>query len=503
MSLTTRPEGEYRSAEHEGKPLSRASVAAPLPPLGRLPPGAPVASGARPMSFAARLLEWLLTPLLFLWLFVVGIMYVTLNAAANESFDLRLASLAQAVAARVVATGDARHPVAVSPSALDLIAADRDDDVSYALRRTNGEWLAGNADMPPVSGATASGEPRLHSGVLGDELVRVASVLAPDPSQAGARIVVQVAETLNKRHRFATSLHAQALLPQLVVLFGAVALIWYGVVYVVAPMRQIKSQIDRREAGDLAPLSESAAPRELAPLIVSINNLMARLSANLDTQQRFVADAAHQLRTPLAALKSQTELAIAERDPESLRRTLLQLEAATERTAHLANRLLVLARAGAPRGAPTDVDLASVASEAVADAVPRAVERSIDLGLERDDGAAAVRGDPLMLRELCANLIDNALNYTPPGGTVTVRVAGGAAPSLAVADSGCGIAPSERERVLQPFYRAADNTHPGTGLGLAIVDEIARGHHASVAIADGPGGKGTTVRIDFPRDGFR
>jgi two-component system sensor histidine kinase TctE len=455
------------------------------------------------MSFAARLLEWLLTPLLFLWLFVVGIMYVTLNAAANESFDVRLADLARAVAARVVATGDPRRPVAISPSAIDLIAADREDEVSYALRRTNGEWLAGNADVPPVSGAIGSREPKLHSGVLGDELVRVASIVVPDPSRTGQRIVVQVAETLNKRQHFATSLHAQALLPQLIVLFGAVALIWYGVVYVVAPMRQIRSQIDRREAGDLAPLPEGAAPRELAPLIASINNLMARLAANLDTQQRFVADAAHQLRTPLAALKSQTELAIAERDPAALRGTLLQLEAATERTAHLANRLLVLARAGAPRGTPIDVDLARVASEAVADAVPRAVERRIDLGLERGDGAATVKGDPLMLRELCANLIDNALTYTPPGGTVTVRVAGGRSPSLAVADSGCGIAPAERERVLQPFYRASDNTHPGTGLGLAIVDEIARGHRATVAIGDGPGEMGTTVRIDFPRDDVR
>ncbi len=503
MSAPGRPEREYRSAKREGNPLSLATVPSRLPPLHRLPPGAPVASGARPMSFAARLLEWLLTPLLFLWLFVVGIMYVTLNAAANESFDLRLSSLAQAVAERVVATGDPRRPVGIAPSAVDLIAADREDEVSYALRRTNGECLAGNADMPRVSGPMAASGPTLHSGVLGDELVRVASMLVPDPSHAGQRIVVQVAETLNKRQRFATSLHAQALLPQLVVLFGAVALIWYGVVYVVAPMRQIKSQIDRREAGDLAPLPEGAAPRELEPLIVSINNLMARLAANLDTQQRFVADAAHQLRTPLAALKSQTELAIAERDPEALRRTLLQLEAATERTAHLANRLLVLARAGAPRGAPIDVDLASVASEAIADAVPRAVDHRIDLGFERDHRTATVKGDPLMLRELCANLIDNALNYTPPGGTVTVRVAGGAAPSLAVADNGCGIAPSERERVLHPFYRAADNTHPGTGLGLAIVDEIARGHRARVAIGEGANGKGTTVRVDFDASGTR
>ncbi len=451
------------------------------------------------MSFVARLLEWLATPLLFLWLAVVAVMYVMLNAAANESFDLRLTNLAQAVGARVVSTGDSRQPVGIAPSAVDLLAADREDDVNYALRRPGGEWLAGNADVPPVPGAMAPSGPTLHSGVLGDELVRVASLAVPDPSRAGERVVVQVAETLNKRHAFATTLHAQALLPQLVVLFGALALVWYGAVYVVAPMRQIKSQIDRREAGDLAPLPEGAAPRELAPLIVSINNLMARLAANLDAQQRFVADAAHQLRTPLAALKSQTELAIAERDPDALRCTLLQLEAATERTAHLANRLLVLARAGAAHGALVDVDLARVASEAVADAVPRAVAHRIDLGLERDgDAAATASGDALMLRELCANLIDNALTYTPAGGTVTVRVDGGPAPSLAVADSGCGIPQAERERVLQPFYRAADNVHPGTGLGLAIVDEIARRHHATVAISEGPAGKGTTVRINFP-----
>lgn len=455
------------------------------------------------MSFVARLLEWLATPLLFLWLAVVAITYVMLNSAANDSFDQRLADLAQAVGSRVVVTGDSTQPVGIAASALEMLAADREDDVNYVLRRPNGEWLAGNADVPPVAGAMAKSGATLHSGVLGDELVRVAAVSVPDPSRAGEHIVVQVAETLNKRQRFATSLHAQALLPQLVVLFGAVALVWYGAVYVVAPMRQIKSQIDRREVDDLAPLPEDAAPRELAPLIVSINNLMARIAANLDTQQRFVADAAHQLRTPIAALKSQTELAIHERDPEALRRTLLQLEAATERTAHLANRLLVLARAGAAHAAPVDVDLGAVAAQAVADAVPRAVERGIDLGLERDgDRASNVRGDPLMLRELCANLIDNAITYTPPGGTVTVRVGGSQSPSLAVIDSGCGIPVEERERVLQPFYRAAENTHPGTGLGLAIVDEIARGHHASVTIGDGANGKGTTVRVGFPAAGM-
>jgi signal transduction histidine kinase len=182
-----------------------------------------------------------------------------------------------------------------------------------------------------------------------------------------------------------------------------------------------------------------------------------------------------------------------------LRRTLLQLEAATERTAHLANRLLVLARAGAAHRTAADVDLASVAAQAVSDAVPRAVERRIDLGLERDDDhAAVVAGDPLMLRELCANLIDNAITYTPDGGTVTVHVASEPTPWLSVIDSGCGIAPAERERVLQPFYRAADNEHPGTGLGLAIVDEIARNHHASVAIDDGPNGAGTAVHVAFP-----
>jgi two-component system sensor histidine kinase TctE len=473
-------------------------VSARLPPLHPLPPGSMVA-GPRPSSFVGRLLEWLATPLLFLWLAVVAMTYVMLNASANESFDQRLGNLAQAVGARVVATGDTRRPVDIAQSAVDLLAADRQDEVHYAVRRAGGEWLAGDPDVPPVPGAMARSGPTLHSGVLGDELVRVASISVPDPSRPGERVVVQVSETLNKRQQFATSLHAQALLPQLFVLFGAVALVWYGAVYVVAPMRQIKSQIDVRAPGDLAPLPEGAAPRELAPLIASINSLMARLAASLDSQQRFVADAAHQLRTPLAALKSQTELAIAERDPVVLRRTLLQLEAATERTAHLANRLLVLARAGAAHRPATDVDLASIAGEAVADAVPRAVERRIDLGLERDgDRAAVVTGDPLMLRELCANLIDNAITYTPQGGTVTVHVSAVPMPSLSVIDSGCGIAPSERERVLQPFYRAGDNEHPGTGLGLAIVDEIARNHHASVAIDDGPNGTGTTVRVAFP-----
>jgi two-component system sensor histidine kinase TctE len=234
-----------------------------------------------------------------------------------------------------------------------------------------------------------------------------------------------------------------------------------------------------------------------------VNALLTRVEDNFEAQRRFIADAAHQLRTPLAGLKSLTELALAERDPVAMRNALGRLEQATERTIHLANRLLALARAGtihAPNHVP--VPLLPVARAVVSELVPRAMEREIDFGIEAEANAAPTieRADPLLIHELLTNLVDNALRYTPPGGMVTVAVrrdAAGAA-ELDVVDSGTGIAPDERERVFDPFYRGSDAAPGGTGLGLAIVRAIANAHHARIEVGAGREGKGTVVRVTFP-----
>jgi two-component system sensor histidine kinase TctE len=307
---------------------------------------------------------------------------------------------------------------------------------------------------------------------------------------------------MTRRHALASKLRSASFLPQFVLLGGAFLLVWYGLAYVIAPMRRLKTAIDARNPLDVAPIDPAEAPQEMQPLIISINGLLTRVGENFEAQRRFIADAAHQLRTPLAGLKSQTEYALAESDPALMRAALERMASGTERATHLANRLLALARAEtahAPAYVP--VSLTPLARAIVADFVPRAVERGIDFGLEVDeeDALTVDSADPLLLRELLSNLVDNALRYTPPGGTVTVRVQQSAtgAPELEVVDTGPGIPLAERSQVFEPFFRGADAPAGGSGLGLTIVRTIADAHDAHVLLHAGSGDCGTRVRVTF------
>jgi two-component system sensor histidine kinase TctE len=348
----------------------------------------------------------------------------------------------------------------------------------------------------------APGEVSLHGGVIGDDAVRIAAIAVPLPG-TDAPGVLQVAETLARRQDLASDLRTESFVPQLLLLFGAFVLVWYGLAYVIAPMRRLKRAIDKRGSLDLRPIDPTHAPTELMPLIGSVNALLERIEENFETQRRFIADAAHQLRTPLAGVRSQTELALSESDPAALRQALQRLDQASARAIHLANRLLALARAGTVHApAHVDIGLAQVARAMAGEMAPRAIERGIDFGLEVDPGAAAahVRADPLLIGELVSNLVDNAVRYTPPGGAVTlgVRTEAEGRVAVEVCDTGPGIPVQERERVFDPFFRGADAPSGGTGLGLAIVRAIADAHGARIDVADGPEGHGTRIRVSFP-----
>ena len=386
---------------------------------------------------------------------------------------------------------------------LQLLRSDRRDTVYFALRDASGEILEGDQEMPQPPPARRASEPGISAGAIRDQQVRVASVQLLDPRAPEARLTVQVAETLNKRRVLVESLRTPSvLLPQVVVMLGAILIVLYGFAYVVGPMRRLKESIDERDSHDLAPLDADAAPRELRSLIESINGLMARLAVTMESQRRFIADAAHQLRTPLAGLRSQTELALGERDPDTMRRTLERLAAGTERATTLANRMLTLARAGTyVRTKQADVDLALLAQDVIADHLPAAMARRQDLGFEGpgDGRAVVVRGDRVLLHELLSNLVDNAVRYTPDGGIITVHVSRSSdGPCLAVRDTGPGVPDDERARIFEPFYRGRDAGPSGTGLGLAIVRTIAGAHGASVDIAPSPSGAGLCIAATFP-----
>jgi two-component system sensor histidine kinase TctE len=376
------------------------------------------------------------------------------------------------------------------PAAVEqVLRTDRFDSIYYRVVSPAGMEIAGDADLP-----APKGDQMAHNTSYRGAKVRVVSVQAPCGRSA---CTILVGETMVKREHLARDLLLQSLFPDFLIALATLIIVWYGVKWGLKPLARLSEEIKTRSAGDLRPIDAAAAPEETRPLVGALNGLLAEVSASSSHQQRFIADAAHQLRTPLAGLQAHTELALAQPMPQACRAQLEQVHKATIRTARLANQLLALARAepGA-RSVTATVDLKSIAGGEAEAWVRQSLARDIDLGFELEP--APVDGDVFLLREALSNLVHNALEYSPRGGRVTVRTGrrNGHA-FLEVEDDGPGIAPEERNRVLERFYRVPGTPGTGSGLGLAIVREIAASHAASISIADSASG-GCRVEITFP-----
>ena len=376
------------------------------------------------------------------------------------------------------------------PAAVEqVLRTDRFDSIYYRVVSPAGMEIAGDADLP-----APPGDQMAHNTTYRGAAVRVVSVQAPCGRSA---CTILVGETMVKREHLARDLLLQSLFPEFLIALATMVIVWYGVKWGLKPLARLSEEIKARSAGDLRPIDAAAAPEETRPLVAALNGLLAEVSAASSHQQRFIADAAHQLRTPLAGLQAHTELALAQPMPQACRAQLEQVHKATIRTARLANQLLALARAepGA-RSLMATLDLKNIAGGAAEAWVRQSLARDIDLGFELEP--APVDGDAFLLREALSNLVHNALEYSARGGRVTVRTGrrNGHA-FLEVEDDGPGIAPAERSRVLERFYRVPGTPGTGSGLGLAIVREIAASHAANISIADGSLG-GCRVEITFP-----
>ncbi len=466
------------------------------------------ASSREQRSLFGEILDWMLAPLLLLWPMSVSITYLVAQGIAHRPYDRDLGEMARTLARRVVVESEAGRavlaPERIAETLGDTLRADDTGQFYFQVLGTHGELVAGDRELPPPTGdAAPAGELRFRDDQLLDEPVRVASVrlalpVAPDEEPP----LVQVAETLDRRSRLATEIIKGVILPQFVILPVAVLLVWLALARGLAPLNDLQRRIRQRESQDLSPIDERDAPEEVTPLVRAINDLLERLDTSMKAQKHFLADAAHQLKTPLAGLRMQAELAQREidagSDTQAIKRSLQQIALSSQRAAHMVNQLLSMARAeDEEQGRRVQsFDLARLATEAVHDLVPKAMDKRIDLGYEGpEDGQALppLCGQPVLVGELVRNLVDNALQYTPAGGTVTVRVqmdpATAADPVqpvllLQVEDSGPGIAPAERELVFQPFYRALGTNVDGSGLGLAIVREIAQRHNADITLED-------------------
>jgi two-component system sensor histidine kinase TctE len=451
-------------------------------------------------SLHRQLLLWLLLPQIVLWGVAAFGAYRLAARHADELVDASLLQAARALARQIRPTASGLY-VDLPRSAQDILAADPEDRALYMVSSPPGQLLLGDARMPPPPRSAPLGEPVFFSATLPEPL-RVVSLelrLAA-PGAAESLLRVQIARSSAPREELARRMLLDTALPLSLLIAAMTAIVWAGIRRGLRPLAELQAQMQGRRADALDPVQLRAAPPEVGALAGAVNELLEQVQQNLSAQRRFISDAAHQLRTPLAGLKSQTELALQEATDPALRQRLQRVHESAERGARLVSQLLVLARAEPEAAAVqgwTPVDLVALVQDVAAEWVPRALAAGSDLGVDLPDEPLRVQGVALLLREALVNLIDNALRYAGRGATITVRLRrAGDDAWLDVEDNGPGLAPDLRERAFERFVRGAPNGE-GCGLGLAIVREIAERHGGSAELlAAAP--QGCIARLTLP-----
>lgn len=461
----------------------------------------------RQRSLFGHILYWMVAPLLILWPLSITLTVLGAQDSADLPYDRALATTVFLLAQQV-RSQDGAPSLNISAGTEAILRGDETDSMFYLVQVAD-KVLGGDRDLPPPPNMDRPlpGVIQYRDASVRGFAVRVAYTWVDLRLADSPPVLVQIAETLEKRAQLASRIVRGVVIPQLIILPLAILMVWFGLKRGIHPLNHLQARLRLRQPDDLSPITTQEVPQEIAPLVDGMNDLLTRLAANVEAQRRFVADAAHQLKTPLAGLRTQAELALRTTSPADVERSMQHLIEGSERATRLVNQLLALARAEGsptPATAATPQDLQSIARSQTLARVNDALARGIDLGLEGDETPVLVKGNPLLLGELTSNLIDNALRYTPRGGTVTVRAYRKQQRCiLEVEDSGPGIMPDERERVFDRFYRVLGNAAEGSGLGLAIVREIAQRHGAAIDLSDNPtlppgGPAGTRVTVTFP-----
>lgn len=452
-----------------------------------------------PTSISRQLLKDLLIPLCSAFVISTAVAYTLAAWFANEASDHELLNAAHAVAARLTQDGDGL--VAELPHAVQEVLRHNDrDKFFYQVLNTQHERLAGDALLPMPISNTNTDVPRFRDTKVEGMDVRMVRIRVPLHGGGGRLVLVQAARTLNARRELIGKIFLSIVIPQIILGALSVAAVWLGVRRGLQPLHKLGSDIQQRSQFDLAPIEAENTPREILPIVGALNSLLEQLDNHVSAQQRFVANAAHQLRTPVAGLKAYIELG--RRNKSGITNDVLdQLDAGTNRISDMVAGLLVLARAGDNRVKRKEsVDLNVVASDVTSTMARQANDNKIKLILTLADDDAIVYGDATELRELLSNLIDNAIRYNSPGGKVEIKVNSGPPQALVVLDDGPGIPSDQKERVFERFYRVLGTRVNGSGLGLAIVREIARTHDATVSLEDPPEGSGTVLRVTFSEE---
>lgn len=448
-----------------------------------------------------QMLKWVLVPMAILMLLNIALFYKFGYDSANRRHDRTLNEISKVLLDQL----RTEHNVTsfkLHTGALSLLTDDKKDLTFYSLRGVRQQFQFGSPDLPLLE-EKLSTTPRYYFAQYAGRSVRVMAAILPEADVPDGQVVVIIAKTLVLHRERAQEWMWRVLPAQFVLIVFAGLMVWWGVGRGLRPLLHMRDEVVARSPQDLSPFDEGKVVAEVRPLIHGFNQLLGRLRESTALQQRFIADAAHQLRTPLAGLKVQTELAMRTSNPEELHHTLSQMHTAMAQTVHLAQQLLALARAepGAQgQSSMQSFDFAMLVKNITANWVQTALQKNIDLGFEGETEAKNLMlGNRFLLTEMLNNLIDNALRYTPRDGQVTVRLLREASTLLLeVEDNGIGIPEHLRKRVFERFYRVLGSDQPGCGLGLAIVWEIVSYHAGQVTILDGAQGRGTLFRIRFP-----
>lgn len=417
--------------------------------------------------------------------------------AANRSYDHLLVSSALSIIDSV-ALVDAQWQVDLPYASLDLLSMAPDDRVFYRVFDGQNRTVTGYADLPLPPRAPTD-EPQLFDAYYSGETVRfvVVSRRVSSPS-AQAEVRVQVGQTRRAREAVAQDIVNRALLAIGVLSLLSLALVAFGVHRAFRPLVKVERELSRREPSDLSPL-DARVPREMDQMVAALNRFMARLSSSNETLRAFMAEAAHQMRTPLAALRAQAQLALDDDDPEDMRRSLAAIDRNATHMSRLLNQLLsdasVIHRSNLQRFAP--VDMVETVHQALHEALPQALPAP-RVQLAVGVSSSRVQGDALLLREAIKNLIDNALKYGGDGPLQVALTEEGTYSVVTIADHGPGIPPGDAERVFERFARGEDAAPGGAGLGLAIVKRVVDSHGGQIDLSNRPSG-GLVATIRLPR----
>ncbi len=448
------------------------------------------------MSLRVKLLKWLVIPLLAVNLAGAAAAYWLAWIPAQGALDQSLADAAWALVPHVQET-DSEIELRLSQQAEQVLRVDHFDEVFFVVRDLNGRTIAGDKDFPILQIPDKLNTSLPYTDMMRGEDVRV---IALKTVVAGQVILIGAGETRIKRSQIQLRIFLTLLISEIFLAILIPLMIWLALNKGLSPLREMQGNLEQRKSDDLSTLPVSNAPVEVKPFILAINNLLTRVQDSALAKQDFLANVAHQLRTPLAGFKAQLEWLQAQHkeDPDTARSVDMML-ASTDRMTRKAIQLLALARSQPGDGNRSAMELLSLdklLAESVQQFVQEALKKNIDIGFDLQP--TTVLGDRFLLRDLIDNVVDNAIRYSPDGGTVTVscmmKEGGGV---LKVEDDGPGIPETDKEQIFSRFYRL-DHSQSGSGLGLAIVRDIAHEHGATISVRSGANSRGSSFLVLFP-----